>query len=156
RTLKFDVVLTPASTLDPTFAAIASPDNRQFLRDYPLNLTAPTDDSPYFFQLLRLRDIFKRQFWEQGVMSFNVKAVVLLGTLLITVIVLTVACILVPLWLTSGRTPGKGAGPLLCYFAAIGLGFMLIEISQMQRLTIFLGHPIYSLSVVLFTLLVSS
>jgi hypothetical protein len=156
RTLKFDVVLTPNSTLDPNFVEIASADNRKFLDQYPLNLAPPTDDSPYFFQLLRLRDIFKRDFWEQGVMSFNLKAVVLLGTLLITVVVLTVACILVPLLLTAGRTPLKGAGPLLCYFAAIGLGFMFIEISQMQRLIIFLGHPVYSLSVVLFTLLVSS
>ena len=33
---------------------------------------------------------------------------------------------------------------------------MLVEISQVQRLTIFLGHPVYSLSVVLFSLLLSS
>ena len=33
---------------------------------------------------------------------------------------------------------------------------MLIEISQMQRLIVLLGHPTYSLSVVLFALLVSS
>jgi hypothetical protein len=42
------------------------------------------------------------------------------------------------------------------YFAAIGLGFMLIEVSQMQRLMIFLGHPTYALAVVLFTLLLAS
>src|SRR5262249_26282395 len=42
------------------------------------------------------------------------------------------------------------------FFAAIGFGFMLVEISQVQRLTIFLGHPVYSLSVVLFALLLSS
>jgi len=39
------------------------------------------------------------------------------------------------------------------YFSAIGMGFMLIEISQMQRLMVFLGHPVYGLSVVLFTIL---
>ena len=50
----------------------------------------------------------------------------------------------------------QGAAPHLVYFAAIGFGFMLVEISQLQRLTIFLGHPAYSLSVVLFSLLVSS
>jgi hypothetical protein len=33
---------------------------------------------------------------------------------------------------------------------------MLVEISQMQRLVVFLGHPSYGLSVVLFTLLLSS
>jgi MFS family permease len=41
-------------------------------------------------------------------------------------------------------------------FAAIGVGFMLIEIAQMQRLTFLLGHPTFSLSVVLFGLLISS
>ncbi len=33
---------------------------------------------------------------------------------------------------------------------------MLVEISQMQRLTVFLGHPSYGLAVLLFTLLLSS
>jgi predicted membrane-bound spermidine synthase len=36
------------------------------------------------------------------------------------------------------------------------MGFMLVEVSQMQRLIVFLGHPTYSLSVVLSTLLASS
>ena len=46
--------------------------------------------------------------------------------------------------------------PLFVFFAAIGLGFLLIEVSQMQRLIIFLGHPTYGLSVVLFALLLFS
>jgi hypothetical protein len=41
----------------------------------------------------------------------------------------------------------------LGYFASIGMGFMLVEISQMQRLIVFLGHPTYGLSVVLFVIL---
>jgi hypothetical protein len=43
--------------------------------------------------------------------------------------------------------------PPVTYFCAIGIGFMLIEISQMQRLMVFLGHPVYGLGVVLFTIL---
>ena len=39
---------------------------------------------------------------------------------------------------------------------AIGMGFMLIAISQMQRLMVFLGHPVYGLAVVLFTILLFS
>jgi predicted membrane-bound spermidine synthase len=50
----------------------------------------------------------------------------------------------------------RGSAPLLVFFIAIGLGFMLIETSQMQRLIIALGHPTYALSVVLFGLLLSS
>jgi hypothetical protein len=45
---------------------------------------------------------------------------------------------------------------LFVFFASIGIGFMMVEISQMQRLIIFLGHPTYGLSVVLFALFVSS
>src|SRR5262249_19936806 len=42
------------------------------------------------------------------------------------------------------------------YFAALGLGFMLIEVSLIQRLTLFLGYPTHSLTVTLFALLVST
>src|SRR5262249_19605172 len=55
----------------------------------------------------------------------------------------------------SRREGLHGGGPLLAYFACIGLGFMFVEISQMQRLILFLGHPIYGLSVILFSLLLS-
>src|SRR5262249_53777743 len=50
----------------------------------------------------------------------------------------------------------RSAGPWLLYFSAIGFGFMCVEISQMQRLIVFLGHPVYGLTVLLFALLVSS
>jgi hypothetical protein len=81
-------------------------------------------------------------------------AVATLGVLLATVLVLTAICICVPLWWR--RADARGSMPLLMYFSAIGLGFMLIETSQMQRLIIALGHPTYALSVVLFGLLLSS
>ena len=42
----------------------------------------------------------------------------------------------------------------MLYFMAVGMGFMLFEISLIQRFVLFLGHPTYSLSVTLFSLLV--
>ena len=71
-------------------------------------------------------------------------------------VVLTTACIVLPLWLTRRRVDFTGAKPLFAFFIAIGLGFMLVETSQMQRLIIALGHPTYGLSVVLFAVLLSS
>jgi hypothetical protein len=156
--LKFDIVQSPRTSIDDTFAAIASAGRLPgLLEAYPLDISAPTDDSPFFFHMLRLRDVFHVSRWQdQGIVSFNMKAVGVLGVLLATVLLMTTACIVFPLLLTRRRATLDGAGPYLLYFAAIGLGFMLIEISQLQRLTIFLGHPAYSLSVVLFSLLVSS
>lgn len=42
------------------------------------------------------------------------------------------------------------------YFLLIGIGFMMIEIGLLQRMSVFLGHPIYSLAIVLFSLILST
>ena len=54
RDMRFDPVLTPGYSLDDNFAAIASGRNLKELTDnFPLNISAPTDDNPFFFQMLR-------------------------------------------------------------------------------------------------------
>ena len=63
--------------------------------------------------------------------------------------------VLVPLAVTSGaRTPRWL--PTLAYFACLGAGFMLIEVSVLQRFVLLLGHPVYSLTVTLFSLLLGT
>ena len=47
-----------------------------------------------------------------------------------------------------------GLGTL--YFALIGLGFMFIEIGVIQRVSLFLGHPVYGLAVGLFSIILST
>jgi hypothetical protein len=158
RRLRFEVVLSPRGAATPTFAALAGGrDLPALYAGFPANIAPPTDDSPFFFHTLRLRDFFDRAFWPTAVGGGgSVQAVWVLAALLVTVVVLTVLCVVVPLALTSDRRRLAGAAPLFVFFAGIGLGFMLVEISQMQRLIIFLGHPTYGLSVVLFAMLASS
>ena len=51
------------------------------------------------------------------------------------------------------RAPlGSYAGSL-AYFAALGFGFIAVELALLQNLTLLLGHPIFTLSILLFTLL---
>jgi hypothetical protein len=55
-----------------------------------------------------------------------------------------------------GRPKGKTMGPYagsLVYFAALGFGFITVELALLQNLTLLVGHPIFTLSVLLFTLL---
>jgi hypothetical protein len=157
RDMRFDIVLTPRFSVDSTFTTLAfGKDIDIFTAKYPINIAAPTDDSPFFFHMLRFRNIFNREAWKQGQQSFNMKAISVLGFLLIIVIFLTFLCIIVPLILTTKKAELKGTLPYFLFFMAIGFGFMLVEISQMQRLIIFLGHPVYGLSVVLFAILLSS
>jgi hypothetical protein len=155
--LDFDVPFSPRAAADETFVRLTTTEGLdRFLAEYPINITAPTDNSPFFFNMLRLRDVVRPELLDFGKQSHNMKAVATLAILLATVTLLTALCILLPLWLTRDRQALAGAGPLFLFFIAIGLGFMLIETSQMQRLIIALGHPTYGLSVVLFALLLSS
>jgi hypothetical protein len=153
----FEIIVFPTMTSDPVLEKIANQEDLNSIEeDLSINLTPPTDNNPFFFFMLRLQDIFQSGIWDQGMSSSNTVAVYILGVLLVTVIILTFLCIIVPLLLTTKRVKVRDHMPLFLFFSGIGLGFMLIEISQMQRLIVFLGHPTYSLSVVLFTLLLTS
>ena len=63
---------------------------------------------------------------------------------------------LLALFAIFGRPRRASVGPYassLVYFAALGFGFIAIELALLQHLTLLVGHPIYTLSVLLFTLL---
>jgi hypothetical protein len=121
-----------------------------------MDLSTSTDDRPFFFNELRFRDLLRTETWRNRTRLYNLEALSVLVALMVVVLVLTIGCILVPLRrvpIENARTFVAGAAT---YFAAIGLGYMFIEMAQMQMLTMFLGHPTYSLGVVLSTLLISS
>lgn len=157
ETMQFEPVLTPRYCLDTTFAALSSAEEiDNFVADYPLDISAPRDDSPFFFNMLRLRHVLNYDLSDQGITTFNMRAVFVLAALSVTVAGFSLVCIIVPLILTTRRDSLKGSLPSFLFFMGIGFGFMLVEVSQMQRLILFLGHPTYGLSVVLFALLLSS
>src|SRR4029434_3728601 len=65
---------------------------------------------------------------------------------------LVVLFVVVPLALAGGQRPPSWLA-FLVYFGALGAGFMLIEVAVLQRFVLLLGHPVYSLTVTLFSLL---
>ncbi len=55
-----------------------------------------------------------------------------------------------------GKPKGQPVAPYVSsvvYFSALGFGFIAVELSLLQNLTLLVGHPIFTLSVLLFTLL---
>jgi hypothetical protein len=151
RQLQFDPVLTPSYSIDDVFSGIAeAEDVGAYAARFPVNISAPTDNNPFFFQMIRLEDLFSGNLPKYRHLT---EPVLVLAGLTIAVLVLTFLFILLPLLLSAKGTRLKGMWPFFVFFAAIGLGFLLIEVSQMQRLIMFLGHPTYGLSVVLFALL---
>src|SRR6202041_1226522 len=61
-----------------------------------------------------------------------------------------------PLALRSRSGKARHSPLPLLYFVAVGLGYILVEIAFIQRFVLFLGHPTYALTVVVFLLLLSS
>ena len=153
--LGYEVLVSPSGgASDPTMGRLLEPgDIGPVLSSLPINLAAPTDDRPFFFNMLRLRGLLGGM--RSGGLQFaaGARAVSLLVTLAFVVAFLTACCVILPLCLRADRGALRGARTELLYFAAIGLGFMFVEIAIMQRLNIFLGHPVYGLSVTLFSLL---
>jgi len=150
--MRFDVELEPGRAKTRLLLALAAGRGMEdVLALGATNYDAPTDNQPFFFNMLRVGNwLFAR---ETGGTTGE-QSVMLLMDLLFGVLGLTLLCIALPLAFARIALARVDAA-LLCFFAAIGAGFMLIEISMLQRLIIFLGHPIYSLSVILFVLLLA-
>ena len=124
-----------------------------FIAGYPYRLEPCRDDDPFFFNYYRWSGLFDAP-RRDGVDNlyhpdFPIGHAVLLASLL-QVIVLAAILILLPLArLRAERVATPGRYGFLVYFAALGLGFMLVEIALMQKLALFLGHPTRTLAVVL-------
>ena len=146
-----DVVFGPGGPPRREWAGLARAESLDdFCTGYRLNVCPPTDDKPFFLNSVRLGDLGTAR---PGETTFIARTpfVVLLIALGILAVLCAVA-LLAPLALRRGqpRPPARA----LAFFAAIGLGFLLLEIVLIQRFVLFLGFPTYALSVVLFALLV--
>lgn len=124
--------------------------------DSPFYLSPPTDERPYFAHFITLRAL--PYMWQ----SFGVAGLVLLEwsyvLLGITLILLGLAgfcLVLLPLWLWQRRRKTlPRPSRRLIYFAAIGAGFMFVEILFIQKLVLILDEPVYAVDGVVATLLV--
>jgi hypothetical protein len=70
--------------------------------------------------------------------------------------ILALLLVLCALFLAFGKPKGEAVSPYVAsvaYFASLGVGFIAVELSLLQHLTLLLGHPIFTLSILLFTLL---
>jgi predicted membrane-bound spermidine synthase len=154
RRLEFNPVITGDVTADADFEALVSTDGPgAAVASFDEDISPPTDNRPFFFQMARLRGLFDGTAYGNNIVE---RPALVLGVLALAVLGLAAAAIGVPLAVTARRVSHQGMLPFYTYFAGIGLAFLLVEISQLQRLNIFLGHPTYSLTVVLFSLLLSS
>ncbi|MHC5066619.1 MAG: hypothetical protein ACYTG5_21895, partial [Planctomycetota bacterium] len=128
-----------------------------FYANYPYQVRPSTDDEPFFFNFFKWKSLL--EIGEYGGHAYSSKYPVghlcLVLSLLQTVL-LGGLFILRPL--RSLPRVGMGGSTLAAFlfFAALGMGFIVVEIVLLQRYVLFLGHPTISLSTVLPTMLISA
>ncbi|MEO7276026.1 MAG: hypothetical protein ABIX28_04265, partial [Vicinamibacterales bacterium] len=123
--------------------------------DSRFDYSPPTDDRPFFFNILKLASFMRIQSLpEEGVVRGNIYATTTLVVLFGITSALVALLIIGPL-AARGRPamPGSTFGASLLYFAGIGLAFMLVQMALLQRFSIYLGHPTYTLSITLFSMI---
>jgi hypothetical protein len=171
----FDVVHYPGISPDATnyynrlrddwfqegATALLGGQREQYLADYKFNLRPATDDRPYFFDFFKWR-AFKEvlRLRARGGASLADAGYLVLVATLFQAVIASVLLILLPIWLyqrSAGRVEqGVRRSRVIGYFFILGLAFLFIEIAFIQKLLLFLHHPLYAIAVVLSSFLVFS
>jgi hypothetical protein len=116
---------------------------QEFHEKFPTKADFVVDDSPYFLS------------YEKPMPA--IVQYLLQGSVIIAAIF--VAMPLTWLWRSSfsheRKTPQIGIASIVPYFASLGLGFILVELALLQKLTLMLGNPTTTFAILLFTLLLS-
>lgn len=147
--LGFKVALTKNETSNAIFARIFEQPGDVY--DFPSvlgNINPPTDNRPFFFYFSDFKHFFKNLTDDSGprILRGVTCLIVIFGAIFL----------LIPFFVTpQSRGLEKIQMMSVVYFSSIGLAFMFLEIPLIQRLGIFLGHPVYGLTVVLFGILLS-
>ena len=145
-------MLQSRTSADDYARLIQAPDRQRFIDTYPVDIRATTDDRPFFFHTTRLADQFDVAFGRSMLFGNGLSALLTLFGISAALVVLFVVG---PL-LIGGGLPASGWARWLAYFGALGAGFMLLEVAMLQRFVLLLGHPVYSLTVTLFSLLLGT
>jgi len=135
--------------------ALLSDDAARYIREHPFAVEPATDERPYFFNFFRWRLLppLLRSSGTEWVPFVDWGYVALVATL-VQAALLSVLLIVVPLLFIrrggGGRPEARrpGAAAVLGYFLCLGLAFMFLEMTYIQRMIRFLWHPVYSVAVV--------
>ncbi|MBX7219354.1 MAG: hypothetical protein K1Y36_05375 [Blastocatellia bacterium] len=156
---EYSILYSPLAKMDNSFTKlITAKDRAAFYQDYRYDITPTFDNKPFFFFTLKPKD-FLNAFSGDYEMMKNNAGLLALVSLLGIVFVLSSLFIIVPLVLFKRdalRTDTFNRVRVVLYFAALGIGFMAIEMALLQKFVFFLGHPVYALAVVLFSILLFS
>jgi hypothetical protein len=143
---------------DLTLQLLSPPERAKLYKNYLFQIKPVTDNRPFFF------NFFKRTKLRATYQAMGKKWLPFLEgeflppLLLVQSLIIAFFLILLPVF-ASRRAKNKTRGfssRIFFYFGLIGMAYMFLEITFIQKFILFLGHPLYSVSIIIFSLLFSS
>ena len=155
-----DVVYLPGDGPVNEFGKIlASGDPARFSASYMYDVSPVTDDRPFFFYTVQPSDLWnyvRNASHASADYKVNRAVPMLFGVFGVS-IVATLLILVLPRLLLGSRLPSdRSVLSFLWYFLFIGAGYILIQVALIQKFVLFLGHPTYALTVIIFSMLVAS
>ena len=156
---RFNIQLQPY--LYEAATALLGNESGAFIDDYKFNIEPATDDQPYFFHFFKWQTLPEiLSLVDSGGIFLLESGYLLLIAALLQAIVISLLLIALPLWLWKsklGIKPESGSHlRILVYFFCLGLAFLFIEIAFIQKFILILHHPLYAITVVLSTFLLTA
>ena len=153
------IYLPDAAIQNPFYELLHTSDPAGFERRFVFDIRPVTDNRPFFFYTVQPRDLLtflRTASHDTADYKVNKAVPLLFGLALISGLATLLIMVLPPLLLGTRLPRQPGVLKFLLYFLFIGAGYILIEVALIQRFVLFLGHPTPALTVVIFSLLVSS
>lgn len=137
---------------------LRSNDPEAFWQDYQFDVSPVDDDRPFFFYTVQPRDVWNyfKSAGNAADSKINRALPLLFGLLGVSLVATAVVLALPPLLLGTRLPAERGVRRFLLYFFCIGAGYILIQVALIQKFILFLGHPTYALTVIVFSMLISS
>jgi len=155
-----ELVYLPGTNRSSPFRdLLLSKNPQQFYGSYPFDVRPVSDDRPFFFFTVQPRDVWQFVLHaSRATADYKINsALPVLFALVAVSIAATIVVLSLPPVLLGHRLPREpGAIRALLFFLFIGVGYILIQVALIQKFVLFLGHPTYALTVIIFSMLLSS
>lgn len=153
-------VYYPSTTrITPFQQLLTTVDREAFFANYQYNVTPVNDNRPFFFYTVQPRDILNFltiTSQESADYKINRAVPMLFGVLFVSVVATLVTLLMPPLVLGQRLPQSRSLRLFLLYFVCLGAGYIMIQVSLIQKFVLLLGHPTYALTVIIFSMLISS
>jgi hypothetical protein len=160
NTAKMELIYLPGTQTPSAFRdLLLAPDLKHFFDEYKFDVRPVSDDRPFFFYTVQPRDLWQfvlHASRQTADYKINSALPVLFGLVAISLVATAVMLSLPPLLLRQRLPRERGSFRALFYFVCIGAGYILIQVASIQKFVLFLGHPTYALTVIIFSMLLFS